>query len=167
MSLLVVLAGCSLAGPGPAPTPTPSEGDPAQFNVTNFESSPATAEIYVANGPIESLELQYANGTTQTVAPPYIGEQGELRSAILALEDVPAVTTPGAEVQELLEVPPGESVTSELSVRQGATVIMVARVDGTVVAVGIMQCGTTEQMNQVAFVVGGYGPLIGGGCQGV
>lgn len=160
VSLFAVAAGCQFGGPAP------SDGSPVQYNVTNMESTPASVEVSVADAPVESLTLGFTNETSRTIAPPYIGEPTELRSAIISLEGVATVTIDGLETRRSLQVTPEDSTTGEFTVSQGQTVVIVARVDDTVRAVGIMRCGENEQMNQVAFVVGGYGPLIGGGCQG-
>lgn len=162
VGLLVVLAGCSLGGGGPEPP----AGDSVQYNVTNLGDADATTELYVANGSVDALELRYGNGTTRTIAPPYVGDPGDSRSAILALRNVSTVSAPGATVQGLIETAPGESTTGEFAAGEGATVVMVARVDGSAVAAGILQCGTGERMAQVAFDIGGYGPAIGGSCGG-
>lgn len=161
VALFALAAGCQFGGP------PPSDGDPVQYNVTNMESAPASVEVSVADEPVESLTLEYTNETSRTIAPPYIGDPTEIRSAIIPLENVSTVSIDGLETRRSLQVTPGDSATGEFTVSQGQTVVVVGRVNDTVRAVGIMRCGENERMNQVAFAVGGYGPLIGGGCQGV
>jgi hypothetical protein len=46
----------------------------------------------------------------------------------------------------------------------GATVVLVARVDGSAVAAGVVQCGAGKRLDRVAFDIVGYGPAIGGSC---
>ena len=159
---LALLAGCSFGWSGPAPA---SDGA-TRYNVTNAESTEQVVAVGVVDGPVDSLDLRFENGTARTVSPPLPETPAEPQSAVYALRNVSAVGVPGLGERESLALSSGESALGNVTVARGETVVFVARHDGSVGAVALARCGGEERMFSADFLVGSYGPAVGIGCTG-
>ena len=174
LCLVAVLAGCAFGGPGSppesTPTSTPTAGGPGEwtvrYNLTNAEPTARTVAVGVVDGPVESFELRLDGGGTRTVTPEFPTDPAEPRTAVYAFEDVSELAVAGLEDRLSFDLAPGESATGEFTVAPAETVVLVARGEGGVEAVGLARCGGEDRMFSVEYLVGSYGPAVGLGCTG-
>ncbi len=64
LSVLLVLAGCLGGAPAP-PTASPTATDPLSLSIDNGATGNVTVRLRLLDGPVEGLNVTYANGTAR------------------------------------------------------------------------------------------------------
>jgi hypothetical protein len=93
----------------PSGAPVDSGPGPVAYNLTNADTTDHTLTLGTVDGPVERLELRYANGTVRSVAAPGPEGAGGPTTGVYELRNVTGVTVDGRSERAAATLPPGRA----------------------------------------------------------